>query len=427
MMNNSKKPFNGNYTHRLKDRHFDSDRQSNTLIYYFAFGLNLFVYGLSRTNFDTFLFVPSEIVVNIGRIICVLLLLTKLFTERFSKKQLIGIMIIGALLLASWYYSRDWNIVLLFFFIVAARDISIRTMAAVAFPIQLMLLMLTVSFSSAGVIESTYIYRYVDGALQLRSSLGYVHPNSFGQSVLSVCTSFAVLRFKKMNLLDLVVYSLALYACYSFADSRTTVVCLLVVIILSICIRIFAGNQAMRRMSLAACIVFVGMVAFSIYMMLHYNAANQWMNEINGLMSTRFSFAHDYYAIYPPTLFGRRVGSLILYVSADYTQYGPDNAYVRMLLQDGALVTFVYLLLYAATLIAFYNKGKFDECTFGLLLFSLAAVMESYSLGFGTNYFLVSFICVVYGWQQYEQANTRIGKKYFKNPIARKYPTHYCQ
>lgn len=376
--------------------------------YYVAFGLYVFVYGLSRTLFTSFLFLSADAIIDVGRIVCVLLLIMKLFTQHYSRRQLFGLVAVGAITIATLYTTKDWNIVLLFFFIVAGQGISVRKLAAIAMPIQLAMLLLTSGFAAAGVIESRFVYRSVDGVMQLRSSMGYAHPNSFGQSVLSVCCSIAILRLPKFNLVDLLIYIIGIAMCNTYADSRTSMVCIAFVALLALAFRVFSGRKSMKWLSVIAAIAAFGAVCFSFFMMLFYDPSVPWMNGLNSVLSARFSLAHSYYTNYPLKPFGYESQSVAVIINAYYTQYGPDNAYVRMLILNGVLPAAIFITLYLLTFLRFAKQRRFDVCVFGLFIFAIAAIMESYSLAFAANYCLVGTTCLIYGWGQYLEANPEI-------------------
>lgn len=378
---------------------------SSETLYYVAFGLYIFVYGLSRTNFDEFLFVSADAIVDVGRIACVLLLATKLLIQRYSRKQLFGLFAVGAIALAALYMTKDWNLVLLYFFVAAGRDVSIKQLAYIALPIQIGMLLITVTFAGYGLIESRYLYRSYDGILQLRSSMGYSHPNSFGQSVLSVCCSYAILRFPKFNIADLGIYTFGAAVCYFFADSRTSIACIAFLAILGIACMMLDRRKSLGKMAGIAVVISFCAIAFSLSMMVFYDASVQLMRDLNSMLSARLSLMHTYFQNYPIRPFGYASRTVVLAISANYMQYGPDNAYARMVILDGLLPALVFISFYLATFVHFAKKKRFDSCVFALLIFAVAAVMESYSLSFAANYCLVGMTVLIYGWDQYEAAN----------------------
>ncbi len=313
---------------------------------------------------------------------------------------------------------------MLFFFVAAGKGISLRRLAAIALPIQAAMFLLTMAFASFGIIDSRYMYRNVGGVLQLRSSMGYVHPNSFGQIILSICISCAILRFRKFSFADLILYSVGFFLCYFFADSRTSMICVVLVAILSFAARIFTSSSAARRLAIISAIAAFGAVGFSFFMMVFYDSGVEWMRSLDSMLSARFSLAHSYFTDYPMKPFGYAGSTLTMYISSTYTQHGPDNAYVRMLLRDGILPSLIFFALYFVTFIRLARMGRFDECAFGLLVFAISAVMESYALTFATNYCLIGTTMLVYGWGQYANANpvpSSLGNQNLKTALHRRF------
>ena len=313
-------------------------------LYYFSFGIYIVIYGLSKTNFEAFFFISVDALVDGGRLVCALLLIGKLLIQRYTSKQLLGLMVVGAVVVISLYFARDWNLVLLYLFVAAGQGISIRKLAIIALPIQLAILLITATFAGAGIIESRITYRTVGGVVQLRSSMGYAHPNTFGNAVLSVCCSYAILRFPRFNFADLLVYVLGITIINLYADSQTSMICIGVVALFALCSRLLRDRTGFKGLAFASAVIAVFTVVLSYYMMVYYSSNVEWMQALNSMLSSRFSLAKAYYTDFPPTLFGRNPDEISMVININYVQHFPDNAYIRLLITDGILPTVIFLM-----------------------------------------------------------------------------------
>lgn len=371
--------------------------------YYLAFLLYVLVFFLDRTTFENILFVSAKTVVTATKLLCLAILFLRLLMLRFEPKPLIAIVVIGVMVAGAMLVSRDWNLILLYMFVITGNGISVKRLAAIALVAQLVMIALAIIFALAGAIETIYTYRIVDHVLQSRSALGFKHPNQFGQAILAACFSYAALRFPHFRAVDIIPHIVGATACYVVANSLTSAACIMLVAVLAFFSQFIVSKNAQQRVSILMAAAIVVLAAATYYLMVNYNSASSWMYGINSLLSQRFSLAHAYFLEYPPKLLGYDVSSIVITVG-NFVQHGPDSAYVRILIQDGWLMTAAFLAVYGLTLFNFIRHKRYDACVFGLLIYAVIAVMECNMLYFATNYCLIGASALVFGWEQYERA-----------------------
>ena len=61
--------------------------------------------------------------------------------------------------------------------------------------------------------------------------MGFSHPNVFGTFVLSIMSEYIYLRYRKLNILDVAIIVIAIWIIGYYADSRTSQMCLGILII----------------------------------------------------------------------------------------------------------------------------------------------------------------------------------------------------
>lgn len=367
------------------------------VLYYASFAIYALTYCFSKTLIGDSASLNIDNLYDSGRVICAILLIIKLLCQKYSRTQMAGVVFVGLSVLASVYVSRDWNLALLFLFIVAGQRISLKKLAAISIPLIFGVVLVTILLASDGYISSKEIYRTTEGAVQLRTSLGFIHPNQFGQLVLAVCCSSAVLRFREFSIFDLAIYVCAAAIVYIYANSQTTVVCIILVAVLSLFARCVSSWKHAKFFLLLMTVIVVSCAMVSYFFMLFYDSNIAWMKSLDSVFSARFSLANYYYQHYPPVLFGRRIENLV-YISGSYVQNGPDNAFVRMLLQDGIVPTILFLLLYIASAITLFHKRHFNACVLGIIIYAFVALMETNALHFAVNYYFLSIAWMIYGF-----------------------------
>ncbi|MBQ9069294.1 MAG: hypothetical protein IJ131_09620, partial [Eggerthellaceae bacterium] len=350
---------------------------------------------LMRTTFYSLGPLAKEDFEAVAYALCAVLLVAKLLSG-FDKSAgffvALALVAVGA---ASVYVAGAWRFSLLFFFIAAGKDISLRVLAALVLVVQLGFLVVTLPLGATGAIDSVYVHRLVDGAWVPRSSYGYSHPNLLGEVLLTIACAFAVLRFPRFGVVDFLVFLAAGLAAALLGWSRTATACIVFAGLLAAAAPFLAANRRRRTLAAGAALAaFCALGALSLFMMVFYDPDVAWMKALDSALSTRFSLAHEFYEVYKPTLFGRE----IMYVKTEEVlQAAPDNAYVRTLVKQG-IVPFVALgALMVATFAFAVRRSIYDACVFGLLVYAVVAVMEMYATNFTLNYFLVGCAWTVFG------------------------------
>ena len=365
------------------------------VLYYFAFGLCAFTTLMVRTTFESILGIAPELFSIVGYSVSALLLVLKIALEREAKWQYGVALGLVALCFISFWVAGAWRFSVLFLFIAAGKGISVRWLAVLALLIQLVVLIVTLTFAVPGLIKSFKVHRLVDGVWVARSSYGYSHPNMLGQVFVVIAASYAVLRFPRFHVADLAVYTAAGLAAGLLVASRTSVVAIVLVALLALLApRVTRSSRSMRTMAVVALASFCGLAAFSFFMMVFYDPDVAWMNTVDSLLSKRFTMAHRFFEVFSPTAFGRDTMAVKV---DDFLQDAPDNAYVRILVKQGIVPAVVLGALVFAAFFVRVRKGTWDACVAGLLVYAFVGLMEMYSINFTLNYFLIACSWALFG------------------------------
>ena len=376
--------------------------------FYIAFALCAFATLMSRTTFVSVLGITKDLFVVLAYGISAFLLLLKLLFEREKSWRFAFALILVVVAIISYWVADAWRFSVLFLFIAAGKDISIRGLAAIALALQLIVLVPTLCFALSGHISSFTVNRLVDGVWMSRSSYGYSHPNMLGQVFLVIAASYAALRFPRFYGADLLVYTGAALAAALLVWSRTATIAIVLVAVLAVCApRIVQSRQGMRTAALAALLGFCVLAAFSLGMMAWYNPDVPWMNTIDSILSKRFTMAHRFFEVFPPQPFGREYMAVKV---DDFLQEAPDNAYARALLKQGIIPAFLLGALVFAALLRYVWRAVWDACTAGLLVYAVVGLMEMYATNFTLNYFLIACAWALWAsWGKQYKLDARLG------------------
>lgn len=363
-------------------------------LYYGAFALCAFTTMVMRVTFYTVFFIPKSTFELVAYPLVACLLVIKILVCRNGTDKLLLALALVAIGVVSVWVVHAWRFSILFFFIAAGEGIQLRRLALIVLVLQISIMIVTLPAAFMGRIDSVYIHRLVDGKWVPRSSYGYSHPNMLGQSFLAIACSYAVVRFPRVHIVDVFVYGATILGAALLVGARTAAACTVLAALLALLAPVLVKTPARKRvMAWIALGSFVAMGTLSLLMMVLYNDNVSWMHSIDQMLSTRFSLAHRFWEVFPPTPFGREIMAV---KTEEILQTAPDNAYVRTLIKQGIVPAIVLGALCLATGIYIVRYTIYDACVFGLIVFAIEGVMEMYATNFTLNYFLIACAWVLF-------------------------------
>ena len=362
-------------------------------LFYVSFALCAFTTLMVRTTYGSVFSLPKEVFEPAAYALSAALLLVKLVRERELSVRFAGallLVVVGAL---SFWFAGAWRFSVLFFFIAAGKNVSLRWLAGITLVVQGAVLAVTLPMALAGKLYSFTVWREVGGTWMPRSSYGYAHPNLLGEVFLVLALSYAVLRFPRFRVVDALVYVGLGLAAALLVWARTASACIVLVALLAWATPRIVRSRVRQRMAvLAGAVMFCALAAGSLAMMASYNPDISWMKALDQALSTRFSLAHRFFEVFPPTPFGRT----LMAVNIDgFVQETPDNAYALALVKQGIVPAACLLAMVLATFASAVRHARWDACILGLCVYAVGAVMEMYAVNFTLDYFLIG---AAYTW-----------------------------
>lgn len=373
--------------------HLDSDWQNNKALkrsYLTVFALYLCAYNLNFTTFRDLSYLHLDLFYLAVRILCAVVLFARIVgisKTGFAHWQIVLFSICACLLIASTAISGSWNILLLFLFVVAGKGIESKDLAVVSFWCSFGVAIVTVTAASFGFISTVTMHSLINS---VRQAPGFTHPNSLGVLLLSMTCSVAVLRFRKMTLIDLAFYGFMYYLCDVVVFSRTSAICILLISALSILTTLLRGR------TFDSILIFFGLLAFLVlscltyYLMVFYTPAVRWMSDFNSLLSSRPALMHYFSAAFPPSLFGFNFDGVPIRFGS-FDTFIVDNAYAHIVLESGILVAILLSVAWILTMAQALRFHDLRPSIFGLIVFSFVAFSETAAFFICINFCLIGF------------------------------------
>lgn len=377
--------------------HIYTEMPLELLLYYVAFTLYVLFYILSYTTL-TLGSVPLLV-----DCFCIALLFVKFMTQDVSHLRVLATTLILVVIgLFSWRRTGDLGLLMLVAFVVSGEKVDVQKLAKILFFVELVTILVITSLASAGLIDSVTMLREGGG---IRTSLGFSHPNRLGSNVLALCCAFAIMRYPRFKIRDLALYLLCLLFVLEESGSRTSAVLIALIPFISLVFSKVAARKSRRPVILVMALIIVLLVVGSLYVMANYNASNAVMFSLNGIFNTRPYLLSSYYDLYPPTAFGRSIGSMV--TVRDLTGFEGvviDNAYARLLIVYGYIPSLLFYFIYVAIFVDAWRRNELNVCLLGLFIYSCMGIAEWQAMHFAVNYCLVGFSGVMFSTFPHKKA-----------------------
>lgn len=363
----------------------------NNFLFFLGYALILFSDMFSSVNKITNY---VNYIDYIGLAILSFLIFLRLKDERIVLKKIIILFFLCFALFLIKIYSGDNLLIKLFIIILAFREIEINHFVKIDMMIRLVYLLIVVALFKAGLTSNYYIYRE-DGSI--RSSMGFSHPNNFGQYILVLCCDYIFLKFNKLKLIDYIIPIGGAIIIDIFSNSRTSIFCMLLLILLTLIYRFMPKifeNKMIKKTIINIFLVFTIIAGLSVYL---YNSGNPLFTKINDTLSNRLSYASRFLEEYNINLFGNEITMLYTQEArrAGLKPWVLDNSYLVCILRYGLVG---YILIYFLTrsgLKKIYETKRY-EIIIMWIIFSLNGIFENYLFKIHFNPYLIILSYLLY-------------------------------
>ena len=238
-------------------------------------------------------------------------------------------------------------------------------------------------------------------SMAIRRSMGFAHPNNFGQMVLIAYASYCVLcRNGKHKAQRVVLAILACAIVIYISDSRSAALGIGAMCLLSI-VR-DAWNLRHLRVSLQKLCEFmiVACAVVSVALLLMYMCGNQLALRIDSLITGRIYYEAYFWERYFPSLFGVAFSNAQTLLSSTGTYYidAPviiDNSYIRLFVQYGIVPAAVIIVL---TLVGIHRCDEYQYVMplFGLIVYGVIGLFENGLIYAPIDFFIVPILGLAY-------------------------------
>lgn len=300
---------------------------------YLMYAIYVLIYSINITTIINYSW--STIILNSLKIAFILMLTFKLMITQYNLKHFLCVGGILGLLSISYLNSGYADFIQYTIVIIALKDLNISKIIRNSFFIKSFMFITTICLSLTNIIES----QIIDGE-RSRHYLGYFHPNMAMTFFLSILLDWCLIRKEKFKWTDATIIIILSTVLYKLTDSRTSFMCILMLIILMVLYKTKAFESVLKLVAFPLLVI---LCIFSITIPFWYNQNYIFYTTIDKLLSWRLAFIKEVYEyIGGYNLFGNNV---------DNIPRSMDNGYFYIIIIYGIavflLINILFLLIVA--------------------------------------------------------------------------------
>lgn len=355
------------------------------LIFWTAFSLLLVIHCVENTAL-IYQDLPWMDAMYMFRNLLYLVLLAKAaFLSVYRPKELWGM---AAVLLAGalcFVCSGDFTLMEFAIIVIAAKDISPRTLVKVFAVIKTAAVILTLALAAVKVLP-TIIYE--NGENDAYNTYGFCHRNVLGANMAVLCLAWLYLRYQKLQPRDLALWGVLTVVTYLVAVSRTSLIIMALSIVLVYgCRRMedrILKTPHIRRILLG---FFLGLFLISLVCTVFYERYNEFWEFVDKIFTKRLRFSHQVLEEYGFSLFGQEIEfvSTLEAQNTDDTRLILDNAFMRALLHNGIIPGSLFLAACCKALDRSWQRKNLPLIA-GMLVMAVYGMSERFMMDVNYNF-----------------------------------------
>lgn len=370
---------------------------SGIKIYFLAFTIYFLPNFLMQTTFSDG---TNSHLLRLISYIAIPLLLYKIFViDRWSRTELVIIILLLLTSVITWRIAQNNDYLLLFPFIFGAKNINFKIIIKWYLYFNTIFMLSIMAMSLLRVIPNLIYY---SENRPTRYALGMVFPSNIAAFILFMALAYCYLRFSHLNVWDYCGIFIA--ACIGMKLTNTRLDLIATILIIPVMI---IAQQAYRNKKKArylasffwfAVPITAWIVIFGSYF---YSENNYLLKKLNDLSSGRLVLGHYAFQRYKPNLFGRSIKEYSYAgvqghkyangIGQSHNYFYIDSSYLRMLLLLGT-VAFIVIVV-CLTLVALKSTAQRTYVLSAIILIvSLSLMFEPHVIQLIYNPFLLSLL-----------------------------------
>lgn len=360
----------------------------------FIFAITLYMVAKTIELSTIFYEVPAmPSIMKILRYLSYLIVFVKLlYDSKYTENEIIKILFIIVLLGVISIHVGNNILFCSFFFIIAARNMSINQLIKIIFWIQVILTISMAVLSQLGFV-SDWTY-HLEG--RNRHSLGYLYPSYISSIFFYVILAYLLIRRNRLKLVEVVIIEFLNGIIFYLTDSKTSFFLTAIILIVFWFVKFYKKELKKNFYSIILYVVSIPVIAIvSIITCFLYSEENKVLLFINSFINNRLIMGHNALFDHGLSLFGEQIqwigyGGLGYLNSSLQGEYNyVDCSYVKVLLDYG--IIFFVLMIFGYALVSVRAINNKDRYLCLCIIFMCAySIIEPRIIEFGFNPFVLT-------------------------------------
>ena len=334
--------------------------------------------------------------------------------KKYNKKEFRHISAFFLLIMVVFFNSKERDLFILGTLILSSKGVNFRKLVKIDFITRLWGITMTIILCLIGVINDFIMYRYDlnNFIIEIRHSLGFIHPNTLSVNILILLMGYIYLRYKNIKLIEFILIFIIMYIFSKITGSRNGVICITITILLFYLEKIFNifSNNWVKHFivySVVLCTV------LSILLTTLYKYDYNVINIVNSLLTGRIKSASYFLDTYGFSLLGQKVNLVSIIQSQQTSEQMRilDNLYMSLAIRSGIILLYIYIIMYMKLYIRLFNEKKICEIIL-VVVICLSGLIEKVAISPELNFtsILLSMVFfndkVKYKYKEYISSTT---------------------
>ena len=281
-------------------------------------------------------------------LISIILFGLKYLTTRYSKREILIVIISNFLGLLMYFYSHEMRLLWFSIVVCSSKDIDVKKIAKYSFITILLCVFVYLFLFFVGFIDETI-------TIKGGHSLGLGHPNGMHLYLTLLISIYIYLNFDKFNYKTYLFFNIINILVFLISQSRSGALTLFVILLYPLILSFLKNVRFKRLFTLCFLTCIISLIVLVIVVSIFYNEST-FLDYINQLFTGRLSQAHFYFENYGITIFGQ----YLEYLNNPDAIAILDIGYMKLLINNGIFSLVLFVLGYALVLIKAIRHTRYD-------------------------------------------------------------------
>lgn len=318
----------------------------------------------------------------------------KIVTTKYSKKEWLCIVIVGAIAALAYLVNERDETVRAVVFIASCKDIDLKKMLKMTLfvtavgSVILFILSITGIYGAVSVTADFGRGPTPEGSIETRYCFGMGHPNAFQGMLFMMSTLVIYLYADNMKLLHFIFLGVVNVIAYLFTDSNTSLLVMLLtiagVVVMKYC-KVLRENGIVYSLG---SLLFIALVIFSAYGS-KVGRSTSFMRTLDKMLNGRFQYAH--------LIEAAQLKNWKLFADAANVEYF-DQGFIRLFYWYGIVIGLLYVVMNLYLIWCAYKKK--DYVLFVVVVaYAVFSIMEAHLI---SVYLLRNYLLIWFGYYWYQ-------------------------